>query len=96
MTEHWVYEAATIEGYVIRSPESWRYVVDPSDHEECYGSIYREADARLIAAAPDLLEALEELFHLIDSAHDGERVFTFKMQRKAKAAIAKAKGDSNE
>jgi len=50
-------------------------------------------DARLIAAAPDLLEALQELYHLIDSTHDGERVFTTEMQKKAKAAIAKAKGE---
>jgi len=55
-----------------------------------------EANAHLIAAAPDLLEALEELFHLIDDAHDGERVFTWEMQRKARTAIAKAKGESNE
>ena len=40
----------------------------------------------------ELLGALEELFYLIDDAHDGERVFTFEIQRKAKAAIAKAKG----
>jgi hypothetical protein len=53
-------------------------------------------DAHLIAAAPDLLEALQELYHLIDSAHDGERVFTTEMQKKAKAAIAKAKGEGYE
>jgi len=92
MSERWVYEAANVEGYVITALEGWRYVVDPSDHEGRYGPIYREADARLIAAAPELLEALEDLFHLIADAHDGERVFTFNMQRKARAAIAKAKG----
>ena len=52
----------------------------------------KEADARLIAAAPELLEALEELYHLIDDAHDGDRVFTFELAQKAKAAIAKARG----
>jgi hypothetical protein len=52
----------------------------------------KEADARLIAAAPELLEALEELYHLIDTAHDGDRVFTFELAQKAQAAIAKARG----
>lgn len=56
--------------------------------EECM------ANARLIAAAPELLEALEEFYHLIDDAHDGDRVFTFELAQKAKAAIAKAKGDA--
>jgi hypothetical protein len=50
------------------------------------------ANARLIAAAPELLEALEQLYHLIDNAHDGDRVFTFELAQKAKAAIAKARG----
>lgn len=40
----------------------------------------------------ELLEALEELYHLIDDAHDGDRVFTFELAQKARAAIAKAKG----
>jgi hypothetical protein len=35
---------------------------------------------------------LEELYHLIDDAHDGDRVFTFELAQKAKAAIAKARG----
>jgi len=51
---------------------------------------------RLAAAAPELLEALEELFHLIDDAHDGERVFTWDMQRRCRAVIAKAKGEEHE
>jgi len=40
----------------------------------------------------ELLEVLEELYHLIDDAHDGDRVFTFELAQKAKAAIAKARG----
>ena len=82
-----------VDGYDIRSPESRCRIATASDPEAVWGAVGREEDACLIAAAPELLEALEELFHLIDSAHDGERVFTFKMQRKAKAAIAKAKGE---
>jgi hypothetical protein len=52
-------------------------------------------DDPLVRYAPELLEALQELYHLIDSAHDGERVFTTEMQKKAGAAIAKATGDQH-
>ena len=58
--------------------------------------VRKREDLSLILAAPDLLEALEELYHLIDDAHDGERIFTLEMQMKAKAAIAKAKGKPSE
>lgn len=47
-----------------------------------------EADARLIAAAPDLLEALEELCSC--------DVLTQDLWDNARAAIAKAKGENHE
>ena len=43
------------------------------------------ANARLIAAAPELLAALEEMMYYDDGGHRGD---------KARAAIAKAKGES--
>lgn len=46
----------------------------------------RDANARLIAAAPDLLEALKEVIALSDRKHEA--------WDKAKAAIAKAEGNS--
>ena len=48
-----------------------------------------EANARLIAAAPDLLEALKEMVNLVElmCPFDGPQ------QRKARAAIAKATGE---
>ena len=52
-----------------------------------------EANARLIAAAPELLEALEKA--LDDSACDGDQCGT-EWHELARAAIAKAKGESNE
>jgi len=89
MSEHWVYEAANVEGYIIKAPENWRYVVDPSDDDERYGPIYREADARLIAAAPELLEALENLLKV----HEGEGGTQHHAGDMARAAISKAKGE---
>lgn len=46
-----------------------------------------QADARLIAAAPELLEALEELYLLLKK-QEGYQPYMFQ----ARAAIAKAKG----
>ena len=49
-----------------------------------------EADACLIAAAPELLEALEKVVSFVDA---GEGTWTVEEQQKARAAIAKAKGE---
>ena len=64
----------------------------------------REANARLIAAAPALLEALESTISTLDTcdvpemANEGDTVFWLERQRsavdKARAAIALAKGES--
>lgn len=48
------------------------------------------ANARLIAAAPDLLEALE----LADAALSGANMNMQVVERKVRAAIAKAKGEA--
>ena len=53
-----------------------------------------EANARLIAAAPDLLEALEEA--LEDWDNDEPDFVRLEWADKARAAIAKAKGEDNE
>ena len=52
----------------------------------------KDANARLIAAAPELLGALEELFSMADDAYEGDDEFTWNVG-KARAAIAKAKGE---
>lgn len=49
----------------------------------------QEANARLIAAAPDLLEALSEIVN-----EGGKFVMTQDTHRKARAAIAKARGEA--
>ena len=48
-----------------------------------------EANARLIAAAPDLLEALSEIIN-----EGGKFVMTNETHRKARAAIARARGEA--
>ncbi len=55
-----------------------------------------EANARLIAAAPDLLEALEELSAVYsDALRDEFNITECPLIDKAHAAIARAKGESN-
>lgn len=56
------------------------------DSNVCRGE--QEANGRLIAAAPELLQGLEEMLALVEMSipFDGPQ------QRKARAAIAKAKG----
>ena len=74
------------------------FIADLNDGEyhEYYDRAEQEANARLIAAAPELLEALEELADLVDDLVDGiYRPDSFTTQP-ARAAIAKAKGESNE
>jgi hypothetical protein len=68
------------------------YVGDEFDGDH-YGAVKKEADARLIAAAPELLEALKALTHSLDLAdliHDDQRAAF----QAGIAAIAKAEGQS--
>ena len=65
--------------------EGWSVVAlqaDPAKYEP-------EADARLIAAAPELLESLETLHSILSKGG----VWTIEDQKAASKAIAKAKGE---
>jgi len=57
------------------------------------GDEEREANANLIAAAPDFLEALEKISNMDGLTADGSRI-AFRMGAIATAAIAKAKGET--
>ncbi len=78
--------------------------IGPLQAEEYAGSAWldvSDVDARLIAAAPDLLEALKDLLPILDKAwdYDGD-VFgrlhndAVDAWRQARAAIAKATGET--
>lgn len=64
---------------------TFRIVATCDSHEK---DEQAQADARLIAAAPDLLEALEPFSELVGRSP----LQLNEMMRKAKAAIAKARG----
>lgn len=86
------------------TPGPWRMEKTPSDHVnvrdsddnmvcEVYGSLHiQTTDARLIAAAPELLEALESLLSCPDLNLEGLEAETLKAIDNARAAIYKAKG----
>ena len=61
----------------------------------CIAHADTEANARLIAAAPDLLEALQVFLNWSDSVYYGEDTSRelVKAKDKARAAIAKATGE---
>ena len=104
MTKHtsgpWTYKIMPIEPYH-RVPEISIYNADGHEFIRQSYDLYSdqatllEGDACLIAAAPDMLEALEALLPLAedfyyDVNHGDEYVEQFV---KARAAIAKAKGE---
>ena len=73
---------------------SWKIALED---ERYYGDAEAMPGAqkahRLAAAAPELLEALEQVVSFVDA---GEGVWTIEDQHKARAAIAKAKGEGHE
>jgi len=70
----------------------------PRGTSSSVGRVMQEANARLIAAAPELLHACEELLRAMLSADAGTETATYitttidHAMRFARAAIAKAKG----
>jgi len=80
-----------VDGYNIHAPASDCFVATASDPEMVWGAIGREEDARLIAAAPELFEALEATASLLEKlGHISDNSLTVGA---ARAAIAKAKGE---
>lgn len=62
------------------------YVIYGDDGDEVIGSGITQSDSRLMAAAPDLLEALEGMVR-------GAEAMGWDSAIKARAAIAKARGE---
>jgi len=61
---------------------------------ECVAEcIHTKEDARLIAAAPEMLAALEELVVLLEDVRSGDYTVDYFTDRPARQAIAKAKGE---
>jgi len=94
----WKVEASSLNKSGV--PHSY-YIIDSSDEWNAVASTFANANlpnARLIAAAPDLLEALETLVNLDDNYGPfGGEMYQDMIESvwdKARAAIAKARGQS--
>jgi hypothetical protein len=74
-------------GFAVYAYKSGDVVVRTEDEEGRYGAIDNEANARLIAAAPELLEALQEIIIAADGEGWSQLDASF---TKARAAISKA------
>ncbi len=77
-----------------------RYIADVHQHTTDDGPAQSEADARLIAAAPELLEVLAEVEALTEGAHDYATdtgpscwIDVHGLVVEIRAAIAKARGE---
>lgn len=81
-TSEWTNDTGPDDDYYIEFFE----ILD-SEHKRI-GRAEEEADARLMAAAPELLEALKLADAMLSGANMNERV----VEKKMRAAIAKAEG----
>jgi hypothetical protein len=78
-----------------RTEELIEIVGDSRGNTPCYAT--SKVDARLIAAAPDMLAALKELDDTVNEPNDHKDGWEAALERasnKARAAIAKAEGKS--
>jgi hypothetical protein len=84
----WVVDPAVRQGFTVYAPKEG-FIVGTQDEEGRYGAIESEANARLIAAAPDLLALAERIARLPEHGH------YLALIDEARATIAKATGEKS-
>lgn len=75
-------------GYIAHTNSVLTY--ERQDERYAREIVQREADKKLIAAAPDLLEALKDALSIFEFGDDDKTVLAPKWVARARAAIAKA------
>ena len=84
----WIVDPAVRQGFTVYAPKEG-FIVGTQDEEGRYGAIESPANARLIAAAPDLLALAERIARLPEHGH------YLALIDEARAAIAKATGEKS-
>lgn len=86
--DEWTHDVVTHHGELPDgSPNAWNIATINSRRDEC------DANLALIAAAPDLLEALEKIMSLVDASGSTPHPSVAKVIGAGRAAIAKVKGE---
>lgn len=90
----WAVDADAYPIFIYSESETWPLIDELGNEEGCKGAFIantgdNKANARLIAAAPDLLEALKDM---LDGHEDACTGYGEGAADKARAAIAKATG----
>lgn len=94
----WVAYEAVRRGYTIHGSGDSETIIGCADEEGRYGNVTLKENARLIAASPDLLEALQDMLsgwkYIRETHGDLYGVGWDRAQEKAEAAIVKATGET--
>lgn len=88
----WKIDATTLHFYIFGKPDNVASIIKPIGSPR--GTEKALANARLIAAAPEMFEALEKLVGRVERMSSEEWEYTEEVRALARAALAKARGET--
>ena len=88
-------ETGRITHLVPVDSENMSILTVADDGKTCFGAVYLDGDARLIAAAPDILQELKNIANAKTVEWDDPSEFEAWAKNRARAAIAKATGEQS-
>lgn len=90
----WYVEKTDADRFIIIDKECEGRICDVLDVCKEFGPERQKANAALIAAAPDMLEALESLLRVADIVMKKQGSIDCSIRHNARQALAKARGES--